>query len=222
MSQQEDKQENEKKVFSVNEQVESINTELNSEISELDKRIETIKNEFKNNENPYDALIASQKKTQVTDPKRERAARTMSTLYDALQIIGSFAGMGGFSGGRSATPAAPQLASATGIYNTYRNKREAEQQQADSSYTNTVNRLKQLQQEWNDREKNRYDVLLSDIEKQKKDAKHRANTRIDRIHEDERNRQAALERLKEELKSKKELQASKTPKRTTVEYIPSY
>ncbi len=89
--------------------------------------------------NPYDALKATVQRTRVADPKKLKAQRAISSLYDTLQVLGTFFAMGGAA--PNATPPAPQLSPARLEADSIADRLYALQQKYDNGYAERLQAL---------------------------------------------------------------------------------
>lgn len=130
--------------YSLDAHLNDIDAARQQQLADIDRQQRILNEEFDNYKDPYEALLATKQRTQLIDPRRERARRIISSLYDSLQLIGAFAGMGGFSRG-TATPPAPQLASASAKAATAAQQLRQRQQQLDDDLNRSIHDIRQRQ-----------------------------------------------------------------------------
>lgn len=157
------------------------------------ERQKLLAEELSNATNPYDALKAAVQRTRVADPQKLKSQKAMASLYDTLQVLGTFFAMGG--AGSHATPPAPQLASARLRADSLADKLYALQQKYDNDYATRLKSLELQRAEFDAGTRSKLAKLDADAARAlQENARHHA-TRRDRAYaEYQKSRRAAADR----------------------------
>lgn len=122
----------------IDEQLQQLDTEKQQAIDDIHRNYNDWIDEFRQSNNPYDAIINTVQRRQLHDPRVTKARQALGSLYDAFQIIGSAAGMAAH---HDATPPAPALSSAANTQNQYAHHIRQLQLQEDDNFRNTLRNL---------------------------------------------------------------------------------
>ena len=109
--------------YSLDAHLNDIDAARQQQLADIDRQQRILNEEFDNYKDPYEALLATKQRT---------------------QLIGAFAGMGGFSGGTD-TPPAPQLASASAKAATAAQQLRLRQQQLDDDLNRSIHDIRRRQ-----------------------------------------------------------------------------
>lgn len=179
--------------YSLDAHLNDIDAARQQQLLDVDEQQRILNEEFSNYKDPYEALLATKQRTQLIDPRREKARRAVSSLYDALQLIGTFAGMGGFSGG-TATPPAPQLASASAKAATAAEQLRLRQQQLDDDLNRSIDNIRQRQATANQQRLRDFNNAAIKLDSRHQAINREADRRRDKAIADDNRRKAAIEK----------------------------
>lgn len=180
--------------YSLDDHLRDIDATRQQQLDHIDRQQRILNEEFDNYKDPYEALLATKQRTQLIDPRRERARRIISSLYDSLQLIGAFAGMGGFSGG-TATPPAPQLASASAKAATAAEQLRQRQQQLDDELNRSILNIRQRQAAANQQRLRDFKNAALALDTRRQNINQEANRRRDKAIADDNRRKDNFNRM---------------------------
>ena len=180
--------------YSLDAHLNDIDAARQQQLADIDRQQRILNEEFSNYKDPYEALLATKQRTQLIDPRREKARRAVSSLYDALQLIGTFAGMGGFSGG-TATPPAPQLASASAKAATAAQQLQQRQQQLDADLNRSIHDIRQRQATANQQRLRDFNNASIKLDTQRQAINREADRRRDKAIADDNRRKDNFNRM---------------------------